>query len=65
MGSCSQCGSSVPDGQGICSMCYGDPGHGSDGYYQEWLETQAQEAEMRMAEEEWAAKMAGQEGADE
>jgi hypothetical protein len=37
MGCCSSCGSPVPDGQSICSMCYGDPAYGSDGYYEEWL----------------------------
>lgn len=37
-GQCSQCGSSVPDGQSICSMCMGDINHGSDGHYQRWAE---------------------------
>jgi hypothetical protein len=37
MNSCSMCGASIPDGQDICSMCYGDPGHGSDGYYEAQL----------------------------
>lgn len=41
MGSCSSCGSSIPDGQGSsCSMCYGDISHGSDGYYEEWARQQ-------------------------
>lgn len=26
-----------------CSMCYGDPGHGKDGYYQRWLDESAQQ----------------------
>jgi len=39
MPSCSSCGSEIPDGQGSsCSMCYGDVGHGSDGYYQAYME---------------------------
>ena len=38
MASCMSCGSWIPDGQRTCSMCYGDPGHGTDGYYQDWLD---------------------------
>ena len=41
--SCTMCGSSIPAGQGVCSMCYGDIDFGSDGYYREWAEKQAQE----------------------
>ena len=37
MGSCSSCGISIPEGQSVCSMCYGDPAYGRDGYYEEWL----------------------------
>lgn len=37
MGYCSSCGSPVPDGQSSCSMCYGDIGYGSDGYYEEYM----------------------------
>ena len=41
MASCSSCGSPIPDGQGSsCSMCYGDIGHGTDGYYEEWARQQ-------------------------
>lgn len=35
---CVDCGSPIPDGQNTCSMCYGDPYHGYDGYYLKWLE---------------------------
>lgn len=57
MGYCTSCGSPIPDGQGSsCSMCYGDPYHGSDGYYMNYLEKQEQEAqrqrEAERAEEE-------------
>lgn len=45
MSHCS-CGNWIPDGQRTCSMCYGDPDHGRDGYYRKWLEDQEQEAEM-------------------
>jgi hypothetical protein len=40
MKNCVSCGSPIPDNQGskVCSMCYGDPDHGRDGYYREWLE---------------------------
>ena len=33
MANCSMCGICIPDGQGVCSMCYGDPFFGNDGYY--------------------------------
>jgi len=52
MGQCSQCGSSVPDGQGICSMCMGDINHGSDGHYQRWAEEQEQ-AQYEAEQEEY------------
>ncbi len=49
MAYCSSCGNSIPEGQGSsCSMCIGDPGWGSDGYYQQYLE----EAEQRRLEEQ-------------
>jgi len=50
---CTSCGSEIPDGQGSsCSMCYGDIGYGSDGYYQaymdEWArQTQQEEDELQ------------------
>lgn len=44
---CTSCGSSVPDGQRSCSMCYGDIDHGRDGYYRAW----AEEQERRAAED--------------
>ena len=47
LNSCSMCGLAIPDGQRTCSMCYGDPEHGSDGYYREYLERQAQEEAQR------------------
>jgi hypothetical protein len=37
---CVMCGSAVPRGQRTCSMCYGDPDHGRDGYYRQWIEQQ-------------------------
>ncbi len=42
---CVDCGSPLPDDQGsrTCSMCYGDPGHGRDGYYQRWLDEREEE----------------------
>ena len=44
MKTCSMCGAPIPDDQGsnTCSMCYGDIGHGKDGYYQDWAEQQQQ-----------------------
>lgn len=48
MANCTSCGSWIPDGQGkSCSMCYGDPDHGRDGYYRGELER----AERRAQEE--------------
>jgi hypothetical protein len=54
MGNCVMCGSPIPDNQGsnTCSMCYGDPGHGKDGYYQEWLDEQERQATEEDAENE-------------
>jgi len=43
---CSSCGVEIPDGQGkSCSMCYGDIGYGSDGYYQQWADEQERQAD--------------------
>lgn len=45
MPNCTSCGSSIPEGQGSsCSMCYGDPDHGRDGYYAKWLQDQYEDA---------------------
>ena len=54
MANCVMCGSSIPDNQGskTCSMCYGDPGHGKDGYYQEYLDRQERDAQERREEQE-------------
>lgn len=43
MNHCVQCGSRIPDGQRTCSMCYGDPDHGRDGYYKDYLNQQAEQ----------------------
>jgi hypothetical protein len=40
MGYCTMCGSEIPDGQNICSMCYGDMDYGNDNYYKQWAEEQ-------------------------
>ena len=34
---CRCCGVPIPEGQPICSMCYGDPYYGRDGYYLGYL----------------------------
>lgn len=51
MPNCTSCGSPIPEGQGSsCSMCYGDPDHGKDGYYREYLERQYEEEHRRQQE---------------
>ena len=53
MNYCTSCGEPIPDGQGkSCSMCYGDPDHGRDGYYRRFLEEQEQESQRQRYEEE-------------
>ena len=51
MGYCTMCGVPVPVGQRMCSMCYGDPFYGRDGYYLAYLnymyEQAAKEEEER------------------
>ncbi len=47
---CSSCGSPIPEGQrSSCSMCYGDPWYGRDGYYLQMLEEQAEQELQRQA----------------
>ena len=59
MGQCSQCGSSIPDGQSICSMCMGDIDHGSDGYYRQWAEQEMErERDNEQAQAEYEADQA-------
>jgi len=56
MSSCVMCGASLPSNQGskTCSICYGDPDHGRDGYYQQMLD----EDRRRQEEEEHGRQMA-------
>ena len=50
---CTSCGSEIPDGQGSsCSMCYGDIGYGSDGYYQAYMEAWERETREKQREEQ-------------
>ena len=55
MNSCSQCGIELPDGQNICSMCYGDPYYGTDGYYMHFLEESYKQDQDQ--EDQWEALM--------
>ena len=49
---CSSCGQEIPTGQGqSCSMCYGDPFWGKDGYYLQELEREYI-AEVKRREQE-------------
>jgi hypothetical protein len=52
MKNCSMCGSPIPDGQKVCSMCYGDIDYGGDGYYREWAENEMRRQEQEQQEEE-------------
>lgn len=59
MPNCSSCGNEIPEGQGrSCSMCYGDPYHGSDGYYLHELEKEYQkELEKREENSKFVEKL--------
>ncbi len=51
MANCSSCGNYIPEGQGrSCSMCYGDPYFGKDGYYLQILEEE-QKKQMEIQQE--------------
>ena len=49
---CVQCGSSIPDGQRTCSMCYGDIDHGRDGYYRDYMERWEQDTREKERQQE-------------
>ena len=50
---CASCGNPIPAGQGSsCSMCYGDPAWGKDGYYQEYLDQMNQQEAARRQQPE-------------
>lgn len=47
MPNCTSCGQPIPEGQGSsCSMCYGDVAHGTDGYYQDYMDRCREEQEQ-------------------
>lgn len=50
-GYCSQCGSPIPAGQRICSMCMGDIDHGKDNYYRDWAERQQEREQEQPADQ--------------
>lgn len=51
---CKQCRAPIPSGQRFCSMCYGDPHYGRDGYYLAQLERDALlQQEREQEEEQW------------
>ena len=55
---CTSCGLPIPDGQGkSCSMCYGDPYYGRDGYALKVLEEQAQQEYERQRDREEYERM--------
>ena len=62
---CSSCGLPIPEGQGkSCSMCYGDIGHGKDGYYQRWADEQLEKEEFERQFTEWQGDSDGTVGVD-
>lgn len=60
---CVNCGSWIPENQGskTCSMCYGDIGHGKDGYYRQW----AEERDRQAVEEQYAREQQAREQPEE
>ena len=63
MPNCTSCGSPIPEGQGkSCSMCYGDPSYGRDGYYQRYLDELYRAEEQRQHEQEPEAPHGEREG---
>jgi len=49
---CKSCGVTIPEGQDYCSMCYGDPGYGNDGYYETYLTYLAEQSIINAREYE-------------
>lgn len=47
MANCTSCGIHIPDGQGVCSMCYGDPSYGNDGYYEDMMRREMEQQRER------------------
>ena len=47
MNTCIMCGISIPKGQRVCSMCYGDPFYGTDMEYLNWLNASSEEEYRR------------------
>lgn len=52
MSYCTQCASSIPEEQSICSMCMGDIDYGRDGYYRQWAEDEERRQRERERTEE-------------
>ena len=55
---CSGCSAPIPDNQGskFCSMCYGDPWHGKDGYYLREMQERARQEPEQETESEPRSK---------
>ena len=53
MSNCSMCGAPVPSSQKVCSMCYGDPGYGTDGYYEEYVQEMERQSQIEPEEMPW------------
>jgi len=52
MQNCVMCGAQIPDNQGskTCSVCYGDPYHGKDGYLLRIMEDEYERELAKQAE---------------
>ncbi len=53
MSNCGMCGAPVPDSQKVCSMCYGDPAYGTDGYYEEYVQEMERQSQVEPEEMPW------------
>ena len=59
MNCCVCCGTSLPNNQGskTCSVCYGDPDHGSDGILRQQMDAQRDDDWLdRQERHEWEEK---------
>lgn len=49
---CRTCGIEIPNGQSVCSVCYGDPYYGKDGYLLQMMNDEWEQELERQRQEE-------------